>query len=215
MRVCTAAAGVEVQRLLQHVANDVRGTSRRCYAQGLDDDGRTKHRIETGIPVPTADVVQQVPHGHLCPAHVSRGCEAKQFPDLRVQREFPALGKLQDSYRRDRLGNARNAEQGVRLDSFVPRTVRKAESARVDQAAVAGHRECSAGGFLLSDEPGQQGVEAGQFRRCGAGHRWHRWLRTQRPEACRNCGDRGKRLEKEIATTPCRIASPVHHLYSF
>ena len=70
VRVGVAGAGIEIERLSQHVADDVARRGRTGDAQRLRDLSRAKHRVETLVAVPAAGVLKQVPDGDLLPARI-------------------------------------------------------------------------------------------------------------------------------------------------
>ena len=68
-------AGREIQRLAHRVADDLPGMDRQRNFQRLGDvfGGLGAHRVERFVAVPTAGVLQAVPHGNLVPARVHAG----------------------------------------------------------------------------------------------------------------------------------------------
>src|SRR5438874_1125964 len=78
VRVGVARAGIEIQRLAEHVTNDVARSGRTRDAKLFCDLPRAKHRIETLVAVPTAGVLKQLTNGDQLPTFI-------KFRAVRVQ----------------------------------------------------------------------------------------------------------------------------------
>src|SRR5690606_32477833 len=92
-----------------------------------------------------------IPLVHHCPWFYEGFVLVQQRINRGVERQLPLLDQLQDGNCRERLRNARNAEQAFWLDLFTGSNVGIAESASVNQSPPIGDSERRTGGVAFGE----------------------------------------------------------------
>jgi hypothetical protein len=172
VRVGVAGARIRVERPAHGVADDVLGPDREGHAEGVRHLlGRGgAHGIEPLVAVPAGGVLQAVLDRDGVDALVEAGAPFQERPQLdhgehpAVEPQRALLHELHHGGRDERLADAGDAEQRQRLRGLPALHVGVPEGARVDEAAVPGHRQRRAGRLLRAHEVGQHAVVRGEPR---------------------------------------------------
>ena len=170
VRIDVGRARIEIQRLAQHVTDDLPGVHRQRDLQGLGDlfGGPGRHRVERFVAVPAARVLQAIPHGDVVPAGVQAGPSFEMRFELQkrkhplVELEFAVFDQVHHGRGGKGLAHAGNTKQRSGPHRFMLFHVGKAKAAGVDQATVIGDGQGRAGRFVLAHERGHQLVIGGQ-----------------------------------------------------
>ena len=130
--------------------------------------------VKGEIAIPSAQMLEQVPQSNGAQEGVGRtpGRRGKvqQVRELRGQVQLSILNKPQNRDRGDRLGKARDAEQGARFHRQILTVVTECVASSENQFAVACQREGSSGNVAGLHERTHRAIEAGQYQRLGTCH---------------------------------------------
>ena len=176
IRVGVAAARREIERPAHHVTDDRLGLRRRLLTHRFCNVDRAKHRIERLVAIEAAGVMQELEHGDLVETRIDAGAllqmrlQAKHLEGGLVEANPAFLHELQHRGRRDRLGDAGDAEEGIRLHGRVGLAVGMPEAARVDKFAVSGYGQRGAGDLVLAHELQHHAIQRRKAGVFGAGH---------------------------------------------
>ena len=192
VRVGEAGAGVEVERPTHGETHDILGFCGRLRSQGRGNLARHADRIPGLVPIPAARVLKAVPHGDQIPPRIDLGASRKVRlqPDViqhrLVELHLVGIDELQHRRGCDRLRDAGDAEERVRLHGKFLVHVRQPEATSVDERTIARNGERPAGHFVLGKEARHELVE---------------WREPRAIVRARDRGGSDRGLQQELTTS--------------
>ena len=158
VRVGVACAGIEIERLAEHVTDDGFGAGRGWDSNLSGNELGPDHRVEALVAIPAAGVLEDLTNGDLLEAWVgllpglNNRVHSQEVEGSRVELQPACFRQFQDGNGGDWLRKTGDAEQRVLSRGNFLLAIRPAIAARMDELTVLHDGECATGDFVRGHE---------------------------------------------------------------